>query len=349
MIKVRSLNVQLGAFALRDVTLDVEQGEYCVILGPTGAGKTVLLESIAGLNAVKQGDIWLAGRNITRLPPEERHISIVYQDQALFPHLSVRENITFALSLRGQKGIDKEAALHWLAGLLDISDLLARGPSRLSGGEKQKVALARALSIKPQVLLLDEPLGALDPQARENMQQELVRLHRTLGITIMHVTHDFEEGIALGQRMAVMAEGRIEQVGTPEQIFYHPCSERVARFTGIPNVFTGRVVSNGADGSSVFRSGALELRVKNGRSAATQAVVRPEDAIISAPGSNIAAPNSFRGRISSINDRGAMVYIKVDVPPVFACLLSRRSFMEMGLENGKEVCISISENAVHLI
>lgn len=245
MIKVSDLCVDLGDFLLENIDLDVKPGEYFVILGPTGAGKTVLLESIAGLYRLKRGRIWVGGEEVTQLEPEKRGISIVYQDQMLFPHLSVRDNITFGLKLRKASGQDIKSTLSWLVELLDIDHLLHRKPDTLSGGEKQKVALARALSIKPQLLLLDEPLSALDPENREGVQRELRRLHNRLKLTTVHVTHDFEEAIALGDRIAVLGDGRIHQVGTPEQIFRQPNSEFVARFAMVRNIFICEVTDGG--------------------------------------------------------------------------------------------------------
>jgi ABC-type sugar transport system ATPase subunit len=173
MIEVRNLCVDLGEFALSDITLDIEESEYFIILGPTGAGKTVLLESIAGLYPIKSGEIWLRGKEVTRVQPEKRRIGIVYQDHVLFPHLSVRDNIVFGLRMHKTKTDEIADRLNWVAELLGISYLLHRRPDTLSGGEKQKVALGRAIITQPELLLVDEPLSALDPETRESMRQEL--------------------------------------------------------------------------------------------------------------------------------------------------------------------------------
>jgi len=260
MIQVKNLYVDLTDFQLKDINLSVDDGVYFIVLGPTGAGKTVLLESIAGLYPVKSGEIWLGGREVTRLEPEKRNMSIVYQDHALFPHLSVKDNIVFGLRLRKQTKQEIEITLDWLTELLGMSHLLQRKPETLSGGERQKVALARALSIKPQVLLLDEPLSALDPESREGVQRELRQIHNRLKVTTIHVTHDFEEAIALGDRIAVLGEGCIKQVGTPEQIFRQPNSEFIARFAMARNIFVGEVIDKG-NGTAVFRTEGTELAV----------------------------------------------------------------------------------------
>ena len=347
MIQIKNLRVDLGHFSLEDVNLTVDEGEYFVVLGPTGSGKTVLLETIAGLYPVKSGEIWLGGREVTRLEPEKRNISIVYQDHALFPHLSVAENIIFGLRLHRQRHQQLTQTLNWLSDLLGIAHLLDRSPDTLSGGERQKVALARALSIKPQVLLLDEPLSALDPESREGVQQELRRIHNQLKVTTIHVTHDFEEAVALGERIAVLGEGGIKQVGTPEQIFRQPDSEFVARFAMARNIFAGEVVERD-DGNTVFRTEGTELIVVTDLRGKLHASVRPEDILISAEPLRSSARNSFCGTVTSITDKGSTLYLTVTLPPDFICLVTRRSFEEMGLAQGQEVYITFKASAVHI-
>ena len=347
MIQTKDLHVDLKNFQLKDINLNVREGEYFIILGPTGAGKTVLLESIAGLYPIKSGEIWLGGKEVTRLEPEKRHISIVYQDHALFPHLSVKDNIIFGLKLRKQTKQEVEKALDWIAGLLGISYLLNRKPNTLSGGEQQKVALARALIIKPEVLLLDEPLSALDPETRERVQAELRQLHNQLQITTIHVTHDFEEAIALGDHIAVLGEGRIKQVGTPEQIFRQPNSEFTARFAMARNIFTGEVIDRD-DGTAVFCTKDIELAVVTNLQGKLHASVRPEDILISPEPLHSSARNSFGGTITHIMDRGSTLYLTVNVPPDFVCLITRRSFKEMGLAEGQKVYITFKASATHI-
>ena len=347
MIQVKNLWVDLGKFLLRDINLDVEAGEYFVILGPTGAGKTVLLESIAGLYPLKSGQIWLRGKEVTRLEPEKRNISIVYQDHVLFPHLSVAENILFGLKLKRQLRQELTEALNWLSDLLGIAHLLDRSPETLSGGERQKVALARALSTKPQLLLLDEPLSALDPETREGVQKELRQLHKRLKVTIIHVTHDFEEAIALADRIAVIGEGCIKQIGTPEQIFRQPNSEFVARFAMARNIFAGEVVERD-DGNTIFRTEGAELIVVTDLRGKFHASIRPEDILLSPEPLRSSARNSFRGTISNISDRGSTLYLTVTLPPDFICLVTRRSFEEMGLAEEKKVYITFKASAVHI-
>ncbi|MFC1860241.1 ATP-binding cassette domain-containing protein [Chloroflexota bacterium] len=347
MIQIKNLHVDLKDFQLQDINLSINEGEYFIILGPTGAGKTVLLESMAGLHPVKSGEVWLKGKEVTRLEPEKRGISIVYQDHVLFPHLSVKENIIFGLKLHKQTKRETKTALDWIVELLGISHLLNRKPDTLSGGEKQKVALSRALSIKPEVLLLDEPLSALDPETREGVQKELRQIHNQLKVTIIHVTHDFEEAIALGDHIAVLGEGAIKQVGTPEQIFRQPNSEFTARFAMARNIFAGKVIDKG-NGTTAFRTEGTELVVVTDLRGKLHASIRPEDILISTEQLHSSARNSFSGTITHIADRGSTLYLTVSLPPDFICLVTRRSFEEMELGGGKEVYITFKATAMHI-
>jgi len=347
MIGIRNLCVDLGDFVLDDISLTINEGEYLVILGPTGAGKTVLLESIAGLYPIKSGEIWLRGKDVTGLSPEEREVSIVYQDHALFPHLSVRDNITFGLKMHKADHEKIKDGLDRVVRLLDIGHLLHRKPGTLSGGEKQKVALARAIITEPAMLLVDEPLSALDPETRENVQQELRQLHRQLGVTLLHVTHDFEEAIALGDRIAVIGEGLLRQVGTPEEIFRHPNSEFVARFAMTRNIYRGEVESSNGTGT-VFRVDDTRFIVAVAADGATHATIRPEDILISSEPVTSSARNCLPGTVSRIIDKGSTLYITVSVPPDMSCLVTRHSYEEMELEEGKHVYLTFKASSIHL-
>ncbi len=347
MIEVKKLCVNLGDFVLKNVTLNIEEGEYFIILGPTGAGKTVLLESIAGLYPVMSGGIWLRGKEVTRVEPEKRRISIVYQDHALFPHLSVKDNIVFGLRMNKATTDQQRARLKWATNLLGIRKLLHRRPDTLSGGEKQKVALARAIVTQPELLLVDEPLSALDPETRESIQQELRQLHRALGITILHVTHDFEEAIALGNRIAVIGEGRLMQVGTPEEIFRHPNSEFVARFAMTRNIFRGKAERK-PSGETVFKVDGAEFIIANDTVGTHHASIRPEDILISSKPIHSSARNSFPGTITSILDKGSTLYVTVSIPPELSCLVTRHSLEEMELHEGKKVFLTFKASSIHL-
>jgi ABC-type sugar transport system ATPase subunit len=347
MIRVRNLWVDLGDFVLQNANLDISNGEYFVILGPTGAGKTVLLESIAGLYSLKEGRIWLDGKEVTKLEPEKRGVSIVYQDQMLFPHLSVRDNIIFGLRIRKIRPSEIEQTLSWLAGLLEIHHLLNRRPETLSGGEKQKVALARALSVKPKLLLLDEPLSALDLSSREILQRELRKIHEQYRVTTVHVTHDFEEAIALADRVAVIGDGCIQQTGTPEQIFRQPGSEFVARFAMVRNIFRGEVVSGEKEDALFYVDGTCLFVVTEHRGKC-HASLRPEDIIVSHAPFPSSARNSFSGVITAIVDKGSTLLLTVKVPPDFVCLVTRNSFDAMELAVGNQIYLTFKASAINI-
>jgi ABC-type Fe3+/spermidine/putrescine transport system ATPase subunit len=238
MIRVKNVNASLGSFKLKDISLHVQEGEFFAILGPTGAGKSVVLEAIAGLNPITAGSIHLNGREITRIKPEGRGISICYQDYCLFPHMTVKENISYGLRFKKERNAKREKELFdMLMDLLKIEGILSRYPINLSGGEKQRVSLARALIVEPAVLLLDEPLSALDPHIKEIIQEELKRIHKELKITSIMVTHDFQEAHRLADRMAIMRQGVILQQGSLEEIFHRPKTKFVAEFVGTKNLF----------------------------------------------------------------------------------------------------------------
>ena len=347
MIKIKDLSVKLGDFLLKDTTFDVEDGEYFVLLGPTGSGKTVLLESLAGLNPVRSGQIIINSRDVTRLNLENRNIGFAFQDYTLYRHLSVRDNISFGLQWRRKKRQEVEDAVDRVIELLNITHLLERRPWSLSGGESQKIALARALAIKPDLLLLDEPLSAVDPEQKETTGRELKEAHSRLSLTTIHVTHDFEEAITLGDRIAVIGEGRIAQIGTPEQIFRHPNSEFVAKFVKTRNIFEGEVSDN-SDRQSVFSVDGTKLAVVTTLRGRLHASIRPEDILISREPPHSSTFNSLQGTVTSIADRGSVAYITVNVPPEFTCLVLHRSLEEIGLEEKQKVFITLNASTVNI-
>lgn len=347
MISIRNLFVELGDFMLKDASIDIEDGEYMVVVGPSGAGKTVLLESIAGLYPPRRGEIRLRGRDVTRLCPEQRSVSIVYQDHALFPHLSVRDNILFGLRMRRTGKKQTREAFSRMVDLFNIEALLDRDPSTLSGGEQQKVALARALCVSPDVLLLDEPLSSLDPRTREEIETELHHLHRELDVTTLHVTHNFEEAVALGDRIAVIGEGEVKQIGTPEDIFRKPNSEFVAGFAMSRNIFSGELCRTDV-GRCDFKSGDLLFHLENGDAAGNRAVIRPEDVMLLPDGVVQNGGNSFTGEIVKIADRGSTLYVDVNLPPVITALTTRHTFREMNLKTGMHVSVCFDASSVHI-
>ncbi|MFC2011417.1 ATP-binding cassette domain-containing protein [Chloroflexota bacterium] len=347
MLEVKDLCAQLGSFFLKDINLEVQDGEYFVLLGPTGSGKTVFLESIAGLKPVSSGQVSINGRDVTSLNLEKRIIGFAYQDYALYRHLSVRDNISFGLMWRWKTRRDIKEAVDRAVELLGIEDLLKKRPMDLSGGESQKICLARAVAIKPDLLLLDEPLNAIDPESKETTERELKELHNRLRLTTIHVTHDFEEAISLGHRIAIMMGGRIVQIGTPNQIFRRPNSGLVARFLMTRNIFEGEVLDS-SDGESVFCTDEANLAVVTALRGGRHATIRPEDIQISREPLESRAVNTLPGTITHITDRGPLAYITINVPPEFTCLIFHRSLEEMGLEEKQKVFITFKASVVNI-
>ncbi len=227
--------------AVADVDLEVASGEFVSLLGPSGCGKTTLLRMVAGLIAPTGGNILIDGADITPLPPHKRQLGLVFQSYALFPHLTVAGNVGFGLRRQGVRGADLERRVTEALELVRLGHLASRMPRQLSGGQQQRVALARAVAPRPRILLLDEPLSNLDAQLRDEMQIEIKRLQRELGITSLFVTHDQTEALSLSDRVCVMSQGRIQQVGTPEQVYHAPANGFVAGFIGMSNRLLGRV------------------------------------------------------------------------------------------------------------
>ncbi|WP_222182445.1 ABC transporter ATP-binding protein [Geminicoccus harenae] len=245
-----------GVTVVDDIDLHVQDGEFLTILGPSGSGKTTLLTLIAGLTELSDGRISMAGQEVTRVPPAKRNIGLVFQSYALFPHMSVFDNVAFPLSIRGLPRSEIERRVGEALGMVRLGGFAERRPSQLSGGQQQRVALARAIVFGPSILLLDEPLGALDRKLREEVQIELRQLQKSLGLTSVLVTHDQEEALSLSDRLMVLDHGRVQQVATPTDAYLHPANRFVADFLGVANIFTGRPVEEG---------GQMRLRLGDGQ------------------------------------------------------------------------------------
>ncbi len=247
----RGVNIEHVSFGygdnpvLDDISLDVAKGEFFAFLGPSGSGKTTLLRLIAGFGALSSGRILIGERDVTGLPPWKRNVGMVFQSYALWPHMTVAKNVAFGLECRKVPRGEIEQKVRAALDLVGLSALARRRPSQLSGGQQQRVALARTLVIEPDVLLLDEPLSNLDAKLRVEMRAELRRLHRKLGITAIYVTHDQEEANAIADRIAVLDQGRIQQIGTPMELYDHPGSRFVATFLGTANLIEGTIDAGG--------------------------------------------------------------------------------------------------------
>lgn len=287
--------------AVRDFDLDVRGGEFLTILGPSGSGKTTVLSMVAGFQAPTSGAIHLGGRRLDALPPERRDVGMVFQSYALFPHMTVQRNVAFPLRMRGVRGAELARRVTHAVDLVQLGAHAHKYPNQLSGGQQQRAALARAIVFEPPVLLMDEPLGALDRRLRESVQFELINLHRQIESTIIYVTHDQDEALTMSDRIVIMNEGRIEQVGTPREIYETPANAFVATFMGESVEFRGRIerITDGIAAVNI----AGEARAE-GRTGATTAVgdeavvlVRPERIELSRGG---AGADGVPGRVTDV-------------------------------------------------
>ncbi|WP_459194274.1 ABC transporter ATP-binding protein [Halosimplex sp. J119] len=277
--------------ALDGVSLDIAEGEFFTLVGPSGCGKTTTLRTIAGLETPTSGTVRFDSEDVSGVPTEDRDVGIVFQNYALFPHMNVHENVAYGLKFAdppGGKSVDQRVTE--LLDLVDLSGMGGREPDQLSGGQQQRVALARALAPAPEILLLDEPMSALDARLRETLRRQVKRIQAELDVTTVYVTHDQEEALAISDRLAVMHDGRVEQVGTPREVYERPATEFVASFVGENNLFRGDVVRSDADWTATVAVDGTEFRVDDGAGGidgdstdgSLTFCVRPEDLVVGA-------------------------------------------------------------------
>jgi spermidine/putrescine transport system ATP-binding protein len=308
MVEVRGVSKEFDAVrALADVDLSIRAGEFMTLLGPSGCGKTTLLRLISGFETPTRGQILLAGEDVTRQPPYRRDVNQVFQSYALFPHMTVKENVGFGLRMKKVARAEAEARVREVISMVSLEGMEDRKPGQLSGGQRQRVALARAIVCRPKVLLLDEPLSALDAKLRHAMQVELKQLQQRLGITFIFVTHDQEEALAMSDRIAVINQGRIEQIGDAAAIYHQPRTAFVASFIGQANILEVEVTAREGAHARVRLKGGLELSVAAGELASSMTrariSIRPEKILIRP--SREAGDNCFEAEIAEEIFKGA--------------------------------------------
>jgi spermidine/putrescine transport system ATP-binding protein len=305
--------------AVDDLTLDIERGEFFSLLGPSGCGKTTTLRMIGGFEEPTEGTLYLGGKDVTDLPAYRRDVNTVFQSYALFPHLTVYENVAFGLRRKRVSKGEIHTRVIEILKLVDLPGFERRKPSQLSGGQQQRVALARALVNRPQVLLLDEPLGALDLKLRKQMQLELKRIQQEVGITFLYVTHDQEEAMTMSNRIAVMRMGEIEQIGAPEDVYENPATEFVAGFLGASNLLDGEVKQRDGATATVLLATGSTLAVPadrvNGQTTTVKVGVRPEKIRLERDtGESVGGWNSVSGTLRMATFVGVSHQFTVDGP-----------------------------------
>jgi len=338
--------------ALDHVDLSVRNGELLTILGPSGSGKTTLLRLVAGFAEPDAGKILLQGRDITYLPPAKRDIGMVFQNYALFPHMTVAENVAFPLQMRKTAKAEIKRRVDWALGIVELTGYEERLPRQMSGGQQQRVAFARAIVFDPRILLLDEPFGALDRKLREQIQLEVRRLQQQLNLTSLFVTHDQEEALILSDRIAVMNKGRIEQLGTPHEIYEKPANRFVADFIGISNLFSGKLEGRDKQTAAVRDEAGTLFHVVADEipDAGSDAVVlvRPERLRLLQAGDE--AENRISGEVAEIVYLGQSEKLSIDVGAGRRVLMHRQTKLgEVSLDVGASVNVGWSAADAHLI
>jgi len=351
MLSVRQISKTLGDLTIKDVSFEVRQGQYFVLLGASGVGKSVLLETIAGLILPDAGEVFLDGKDITNEKIQNRKISLVFQSSTLFPHMTVFDNIAYPLRCRKLKHHQIHESVAELAEDFAVTSLLKRSVQTLSGGESQRVSLARAIASEPQILLLDEPISSLDVKSRPQVRAVLRKINAR-GQTVVHVTHDYTEAVSLSTHIAVMENGTIAQAGTVDEIFHHPKSEFIARFIGIRNFFNGRLEkpANGHANTRRFTTNGLDFSVLTDSPAgAGYIMIRSEDVTIAEAVSKTSALNNFEGTIVDIIPAGVGIEVVVDIGMEIAALLTAESVKSLDLRCGKRVWVSFKASAVKYV
>jgi len=361
MIRAEHLTVKVGDFCLREISLQIEKGEYFVLLGPSGAGKSVLLETLMGLHKISKGRILLDGKDITHLLPERRGIAYVPQDLALFPHLNVKENILYGIRERKVDVTDGMKRLKELAEFLGIQDLLERSsPQTLSIGEMQRVAIARALIVEPKIIFLDEPFSSIDGYLKRQLQIKLREINSRYGVTIFHVTHDREEAYILGEKIGVLINGRIQQIGTRDDLYYRPKTLDVAKFMLNQNIFLGKVVEKDEnDGEIIIDNGQMLIRAHNRDNISIGERVyfgiRPEEVMVIRPDRPLGDQvrhNILDGEVVQIFEKGGshiVIFMSQDLNEPIELDVPNCAYRDMRIQIGSNIRVALKKSAIWIL
>ncbi|MBI5218810.1 MAG: ABC transporter ATP-binding protein [Bacteroidia bacterium] len=351
MLRLVNINKKIGSFSLNDIGFSVNKGDYFILVGQSGAGKTMLLEMITGLLQPDSGQIFLKEKEINNTPIQNRNIGLVYQNQTLFPHMTVFENIAYPLKSKKHKKADISSCVKQLACDTEISHLLNRNITGLSGGEARRVTIARTLATNPDILLLDEPLAFLDIQLRRGLSSLLRKINQN-GHTIIHVTHDYEEAIALANKIAILEKGIIIQTGSPHEVFQNPKSEFVANFIGIKNFFKGNLYPSEPNSNlKIVVTSGVKIYALSDEDINSEGYISIPGEIITISENKLSssAINNFQGKIKDVFHIKLGLEIIIDIGVEISAQITRRSFETLQLNIGRDVWISFKASSVTFI
>lgn len=343
MLRVEDLSKSWKNFSLKGINFEIQSGEYFVVLGPNGAGKTLLLETIAGIFKPDSGRILLNGEDITGKPPEKRNIAYIPQNYGLFYHMKVFDNIAYGLRVRKFDREEIKKQVEEVADFLDIGHLLDRRVKNLSGGEKQRVAIARAMVVRPQLILLDEPFSNIDLSLKNKLLREMKRWKKDFNFTAIHVTHSFDEALSLGDKMGIMMNGKMEQVGEVREVFSKPKTEGIARFLGYENILEGY-----AEGKILYVEN-IKIELPQEFYGRIRVMISPQNILISKSMISSSARNNFKAIVEDFEDLGALIKLKLRLNGIrLSAHLTKASFVDMGIKEGEEIYASFKSTAIHV-